>query len=87
MVVARQRQRKLHLGTSLDPELHDGDLLPGVQPVALDGHRHVVGIEPHRHVELEVGRDLDAERRRVPKVTSPVVVSTDQPESCSTPSR
>jgi hypothetical protein len=23
----------------------------------------------------------------VPKVTSPVVVSTDQPESCSTPSR
>jgi hypothetical protein len=32
-----------------------------VQPVGFDGHRHVVGIEPHRHVELEVGGDLDAE--------------------------
>jgi hypothetical protein len=58
-----------------------------VQPVALDGHRHVVGIEPHRHVDLEVGSDLTPSAGAVPKVTSPVVVSTDQPESCSTPSR
>ena len=74
--------------TPSGPELDDRDLLPVVQPVVLDGHRHVVGVEPHRHVELEVGGDLDAERpARVLKVTSPVVVSTDQPESCSTPSR
>src|SRR5688572_10174917 len=50
--------------------LDDRNLLPVVQPVALDGHRHVVGVEPHRHVELEVGGDLDVE-----KVTIPVVVS------------
>ena len=37
-----------------------GDLLPGVQPVGLDGHRHVVGVEPHRHVELEIGGDRHA---------------------------
>ena len=58
-----------------------------MQPVGLDRHRHVVGVEPHRHVELEVGGDLDPQGRRCAKVTSPVVVSTDQPESCSTPSR
>ena len=58
-----------------------------MQPVGLDGHRHVVRIEPHRHVEREVGGDLNAERRGVPKVTSPVVVSTDQPVGCSTLSR
>ena len=45
-------------------ELEDRDLLPGVQPVALDGYRHVVGVEPHRHVELDVAGDLDPERRR-----------------------
>jgi hypothetical protein len=31
-----------------------------VQAVALDRHRHVVGIEPHRHVEREVGGHLVA---------------------------
>jgi hypothetical protein len=53
------------------PELDNGDLLPIVQPVALDGHRHVVSVEPHRYVEFEVGSDLDAERRRYP---DPLVV-------------
>jgi hypothetical protein len=46
------------------PELDNRDLLPGVQPMALDGHRHVVGVEPHRHIELEVRADFDAQRRR-----------------------
>jgi DNA-binding transcriptional LysR family regulator len=32
-----------------------------VQPVGLDRHRHVVGIEPHRHVKLDVRGDLDPE--------------------------
>jgi hypothetical protein len=58
-----------------------------VQPVALDGHRHVIGIEPRRHVELEVGGDHDAQGRRRAEVTSAVVVSTGQPASCSTSSR
>ena len=62
-------------GFSSGPELDDRDLLPGVQPIGLDGHRHVVGIEPHRHVGAAM------------KVTSPVVVSTDQPETCRAPSR
>ncbi len=30
---------------------------------ALDGHGHVAGVEPHRHVELEVGGDRDAHSR------------------------
>ena len=34
-----------------------------MQPLALDGHRHVVGIEAHWHVQLEMGGDLDSERR------------------------
>ena len=38
------------------PELDNRDLLPSVQPVALDGHRHVVGVEPPEfdgHVVLD----------------------------------
>ena len=46
------------------PDLYDRDLLPVVQLIGLDGHRHVVGVEPHRHAELEVSGDLEAERRR-----------------------
>jgi hypothetical protein len=39
---------------ALGPKLDDRDLLPNVQPVGLDGHRHVAGIEAHRLLELEV---------------------------------
>jgi hypothetical protein len=46
------------------PKLDDRDLLPMVEPVGLDGHRHVIGVKAHRHVELEIGGDLDAERWR-----------------------
>jgi hypothetical protein len=58
-----------------------------VQPVGLDGHRHVVGIEPHRHIEFEGRAALDAERRRRAEGNEPVAVSTDQPEARSIPSR
>jgi hypothetical protein len=58
----RQRQSLPRFGKNHVP--HDRDLLPAVQAEGLDGPRHVVGIEAHRHVELEIGGDLDASRRR-----------------------
>jgi hypothetical protein len=66
-------------------ELDDRDVLPVVQPVGLDGHRDVVGIEPHRHVELEVGGDLDAQRAPGPRSRTPTSIeaSCRRPQSRS----
>ena len=43
----------------LRAQLDDRDLLPAMQFVGLDGHRHVVRVKPHRYVELEIGGYLD----------------------------
>jgi hypothetical protein len=50
-----------------------------VQPVALDGDRHVVGIEPRRHVELEVGGHLDADPDRIYEVIEAGTTASSQP--------
>jgi hypothetical protein len=42
----------------------DRDVLPAVQAKGFDGHRHVVGVEPHRHVELEIDCGLNTRSRR-----------------------
>jgi hypothetical protein len=56
MGVAKAGGRSLTAASG--PKLDDPDLLPLVQLVGFDGHRHVVSVEPHRHVELEVGGNL-----------------------------
>jgi hypothetical protein len=51
---------KLSYAFTSAPQLHDRDLLPVVQVKSLDGHHHVVDIEPHRQVELELRGNLEA---------------------------
>jgi Tetratricopeptide repeat len=56
----RPTRVKLSYAFTSAPQLHDRDLLPVVQVKSLDGHHHVVGIEPHRQVELELRGNLEA---------------------------
>jgi hypothetical protein len=43
--------------------------LPAVQAEGLERDGHVVGVEPHRHVELEICGELDPDRRRFAPLT------------------
>jgi hypothetical protein len=65
------------------PKPDDRDLLPVVQLIRLDGHRHVVTGTSNSKSAVTSTPSAGA----VLKVTGPVVVSTDQPEGWSVSSR